>query len=157
MHLGQERIHCRGFIFLLRKVYLSSNAELFPFLQREISVILQFRSNLLRDFLNKVCSSLLVFRIFVGFPFELDWPMGLHHMAPFAVIPVDGWFRTEPHQTFFPPACLVPLDFSFRESSLRHAFTLMSSRGFSFTSDRNLGHTAKFTISLSIQYGFFNI
>ena len=34
------------------------------------------------------------------FPFELDESIGLHDVAPFAVVQVDDWFRTEPYQNF---------------------------------------------------------
>ena len=55
-----------------RKVHLSSIDELFLSLHCKFSVILQFLSNLWRDFLYKVCSSSLILQIFFGVPFELD-------------------------------------------------------------------------------------
>ena len=87
---------------------MSSIAELSPLLQGEFSVILQFRSNLLRDSVDDVCSSLLILQIFFGFPFGLDWSTGLHDFAP---IQVDDWFRVEPYQNFSSPnfSCPFPL------------------------------------------------
>ena len=61
--------------------------------------------------------------------------------------PVDGWFRKAPYQNFSSlPIFPVHFDFSFRESSPCHTFTLKSSPAFSFKvitkvsflSDRNL-------------------
>ena len=66
-------------------------------------------------------------------PFELDWPIGgMLDIAPFAVIHVDDWFHMEPKQNSFSPNFLVHFEFSFRESSLSHTFTLKSSPGLLF-------------------------
>ena len=49
--------------------------------------------------------------LFFGVPFELDQPIHLHDIAPFAVIQVDDWFRIEPCQNFSSPnfSCPFPL------------------------------------------------
>ena len=58
-----SRVH----LSLAHEVHLSLIAELFPLFRGKFSVILQIRSDLLRDFLEKICSSSPLIRIFFGF------------------------------------------------------------------------------------------
>ena len=79
LNLRQELILSRGFIFLLRVKFicpqLSSSFRLFD---GKLTVILQFRSNLWRDFLDKVCSSSLILQISFDFRLELSQSIDLH-------------------------------------------------------------------------------
>ena len=74
LNLRQELIHCRAVICLLRIKFM------LPSLHGKFSVILQFQNNLWRDFLDEVCSSLLILQIFFGFPVKLRQPIGLLHV-----------------------------------------------------------------------------
>ena len=142
------------------KVHLSSIAELllFFFSKQILRNSFKFEATYLRDFLDKVCSSLLVLLIFFGFSLELDKLIGLHDPAPFAVIQVDDWCHIRISSL---PTFPVHFDFIFRDCSLSLTFTLKSSPGCSFKVIMKFSFLRQkpflflFTISPSFQQGFF--